>query len=401
MGPKLALATLPFIAGIGLIVQSGINASLMDSIGHGILAACVSFAGGTLLLFLLYVAQRASEKRKKWATSPVPSRSSADERSEDPPAAPRTPRSGRPGLRLWHLIGGVIGAVFVTILTIVSPLIGFAVVFVTLVLGQLTTSLVFDHVGFAGMPRRPFSKLKAVGAATLLVGAFLTVVQLLVNNDADVGTGTAAVLALLCAFSGTAAPLQTVINSKVGAAIRSPLGAALLSFAVGTLVLLLASIVVCLIDQGVWSGLGDGFQAARWWEYSGGAPGAVYVYLALKLAPTVGIATFFVSLIAGQLSASLVLDHIGAFGFDKRSASALRVAGVLTAFIGVAIIQYARKHDAGLARASSFKGASGKLSGPASTVVEMPVKDKTDAMAPGGGERPRNDDTSDEEKGET
>lgn len=166
---------------------------------------------------------------------------------------------------------------FVTVLTIVSPLIGFAVVFVTLVLGQLSTSLVFDHFGFAGMPRRPFSKLKALGASALLVGAFLTAVQLIVNNDSDVGAGTAAILALLCAFSGTAAPLQTVINSKVGETIRSPLGAALISFFVGTIVLFLASIAVCLVDQDVWSGLGDGFERARWWEFVGGVRGVATV----------------------------------------------------------------------------------------------------------------------------
>lgn len=125
------------------------------------------------------------------------------------------------------------------------------------------------------------------------------------------------------------------------------------------------------------------------------------------------MATFFVCLIAGQLSASLLLDHIGArcapvappvlalfshhpegaFGFDERSATALRIVGVLTAFAGVAVIQYARKHDDQHPRGAPAAGSLSKLPGPPSIVIELQDKGKDEAQSEA------QLDAADEEKG--
>ena len=50
---KYLFYILPVLAGVAMTVQSGINAQLRAAINHPILAAFISFIGGTLALAIL------------------------------------------------------------------------------------------------------------------------------------------------------------------------------------------------------------------------------------------------------------------------------------------------------------------------------------------------------------
>jgi transporter family-2 protein len=58
-------------------------------------------------------------------------------------------------------------------------------------------------------------------------------------------------------------------------------------------------------------------------------------------APKIGIALFVAGVTLGQLSGSLALDHVGAFGIDVHRASIARVAGVGMLFAGVLVVRFA------------------------------------------------------------
>ncbi|MGM1296046.1 DMT family transporter, partial [Enterobacter hormaechei] len=54
----------------------------------------------------------------------------------------------------WHLLGGVLGPVYVIILTIATPAIGIAMTMIGILAGQVFKSLIIDHYGLLGTPHR-------------------------------------------------------------------------------------------------------------------------------------------------------------------------------------------------------------------------------------------------------
>jgi transporter family-2 protein len=76
-----------------------------------------------------------------------------------------------------------------------------------------------------------------------------------------------------------------------------------------------------------------------WWVIFGGLIGAVFVSGGIILVPVMGVASFFVCLIAGQLVGAVVADAIGAFGLEPRALSARKLAGVALAFAGVVLVR--------------------------------------------------------------
>ena len=104
-------------------------------------------------------------------------------------------------------------------------------------------------------------------------------------------------------------------------AFGSPVGAALVSFSVGTAALTL-----------VYAGLGlrPDWGAARalpWYAYLGGLYGALFVGMAAYAAPRLGIGLTLVTLVAGQLAAAMLIDHYGLFGLARQPLSTARLGG--------------------------------------------------------------------------
>ena len=56
---------------------------------------------------------------------------------------------------------------------------------------------------------------------------------------------------------------------------------------------------------------------------------AVSVYGAVAIAPIISVSGFFVCVMLGQMVCALLVDAIGALGFDRRPLSGLRIFGVL------------------------------------------------------------------------
>jgi len=133
----------------------------------------------------------------------------------------------------------------------------------------------------------------------LLIGAFLTV-QLGVNNTLKVGLGAPIWAAFVSFFVGACA------LALVGLAARTP-------FALKTEV--------------------------PAWAWTGGLLGAVYVALSVVLVDKLGAATLTGCVVAGQIAASLAVDHFGWLHVPQHPISLGRIAGAVLLGLGVWLVK--------------------------------------------------------------
>ncbi len=129
-------------------------------------------------------------------------------------------------------------------------------------------------------------------------------------------------------------PFQAGINARLAAFVDSPVRAALVSFAVGTVALLALTLA---FFRG-WPGAVR-LAEAPWWAWLGGLLGAFYVAGSIVVAPRLGAVTLVAVLLAGQGVASLLVDHFGWVGFDEQPVTLGRVVGLALLASGVALIR--------------------------------------------------------------
>ena len=139
---------------------------------------------------------------------------------------------------------------------------------------------------------------------------------------------------LITLIAGCLMPIQPGINSLLSDVTSGPYMASLISFAVGTLALL----VWCLAFRFPFPSMHT-VTHVPWWYWTGGLLGAVFVTVTVIVAPRLGAVNMLTYLIAGQMLASLILDHYGVLGFPQHSMNPLRVLGVIFLMAGVVLIK--------------------------------------------------------------
>jgi bacterial/archaeal transporter family-2 protein len=78
-------------------------------------------------------------------------------------------------LAWYYLLGGVLGAAYVTTVLVTVRTLGAGGVTAATIAGQLTMSVIIDRVGALGLDERPLSVARVVGIALLAAGTFLIV----------------------------------------------------------------------------------------------------------------------------------------------------------------------------------------------------------------------------------
>jgi len=144
-------------------------------------------------------------------------------------------------------------------------------------------------------------------------------------------------LLLLMAFGiGLVIPLQSAVNGSLRDTLGSgSLLAALVSFAVGTLVLAGVSL---LTGQPLASLAG--LPRIPWWQWLGGLMGAFFVFGSTLLAPRIGMAAMISLIVAGQMLSSLAFDRFGFFGLPTRDLSWIRLAGAALLLLGAVLVNF-------------------------------------------------------------
>ena len=141
-------------------------------------------------------------------------------------------------------------------------------------------------------------------------------------------------MALWYAFgllAGMAQAVQAAVNAQLRAAVQSPLWAALISFVVGTLGLVLLVLGTRASIPAQWP------SRPRVW--CGGLLGVLYVCAAILLLPRIGAGTMLALFVAGQMSMALVLDHFGLLGVPVHPTSPGRLLGALLVVAGVFLLR--------------------------------------------------------------
>lgn len=78
-------------------------------------------------------------------------------------------------VRWYYLIGGALGAAYVTIALIAVRSIGAGGVAAATITGQLVAAVVIDRLGILGLDRTPISAARAAGVVLLLIGTYLLI----------------------------------------------------------------------------------------------------------------------------------------------------------------------------------------------------------------------------------
>ena len=310
----LALAAVGVAGGL-LAVQSRVNGALGTALGSALLAAMVSFAGGTVLLTAI-VAGRSQSR-----------------------AAAR--RLARARTRWWWWTGGLAGAAVVATSAAGVPRLGVALVSVCLVAGTTVGALVVDRAGLGPGGGHRISIGRFVGVA----GAVAAV--LLAARGGRVGPADPLLVAGIVA-AGVAAAVQQAANGRLRVAADDVAVAALVSFAVGALGLV-ALIGAVAASTGI---------AVHGWPgrpalYTGGLFGALYIAVAAATVRALGVLRVSLATVAGQLLAAVALDALAPAGGTRLHVAT--VAGAVLTLLAVAVAA----RDPGPGRGRSGAGRPG------------------------------------------
>ncbi|ENU0753940.1 TPA: DMT family transporter [Klebsiella michiganensis] len=73
----------------------------------------------------------------------------------------------------WQLTGGVLGPIYVVILTIAVPVIGIAMTMIGILAGQVCKSLLIDHYGLFGSAKRKIDGRRVIALLFIIVALIL------------------------------------------------------------------------------------------------------------------------------------------------------------------------------------------------------------------------------------
>jgi bacterial/archaeal transporter family-2 protein len=140
---------------------------------------------------------------------------------------------------------------------------------------------------------------------------------------------------LLVLIAGAFAPTQAGVNSQlVRLWAGDPVLAATISFTIGTVALLIMVLVLRIPLPNIGQA---GYLP--WWLWTGGLMGAFLVAVTIAAVPVLGAATMVGFMVAGQMLASLCLDHWGLVGYPVHPISLPRIIGVMLLVSGVIMIK--------------------------------------------------------------
>jgi bacterial/archaeal transporter family-2 protein len=138
----------------------------------------------------------------------------------------------------------------------------------------------------------------------------------------------------LAFFVGLLLPVQVGINAELARFINSPLLAALVSFLVGGLCLLMSAVFFKVSLPSI-----SGISSIPVWSWFGGLIGAAVVLGSIIAGPKIGALALVGLLLVGQLIASVLMDHFGWFGFPIQKLNGIKLIGVLMLVGGFLLIR--------------------------------------------------------------
>jgi transporter family-2 protein len=138
---------------------------------------------------------------------------------------------------------------------------------------------------------------------------------------------------LVLVLAGAALTTQSAVNSQLRGGLHSVMWAVLASYLVGTL----AAALVLVSTQTPLPTLAA-VQGVRWYQWTGGALGMVYIAAITFSLQRVGAASLFALVVTGQLLTALLFDQLGLLGLTRSPLTLSRLAGALLLVAGAYLL---------------------------------------------------------------
>lgn len=230
----------------------------------------------------------------------------------------------------WYYLGGFTGAVALTLNIILFSHLGSTQTAILPVVGQLITSALIDQFGWFNMKVINLSLWRAIGLILLLVGASAIVFKpkshLTTNKESQL------IWQILAILNGALIAIQTTTNGQLGRALGSPIKAIEVVFWIGTIILLVISLIQNRVQEL------PKIQAAPWWGYLGGVLGASNVVLGAWLVIQLGVGLTTSLQLVGIMTTGLMIDQFGWLGAKRRRIERLQLIGLLVLLVGAILV---------------------------------------------------------------
>jgi transporter family-2 protein len=297
----MRLDFLAALSGAMIALQARANGELSHRLDNGLQAALVSFSSGLLIILIItpfspHIKEGITNLRGAIA---------------------------RKEIARWKLFAGALGGSFVAIQTQIVPLIGVAIYSVASIAGQTAMSLVVDRIGLTGGGKKLISPRRVIAAVLTVVAVLVSVWDRIDANNLSMIAVTAG------CFAGAVVGVQRALNGQINEYSHQSFTTSLLNFITGT------TFLVILILAGVALGKNhlSPLPAGPWWIYTGGVIGVIYIAFTSTIVQHLGVLTFTLFSVGGQLAGSLIIDLVSPT--DGVSVSAYLVTGLAMTYIGV------------------------------------------------------------------
>jgi len=299
----LRLDGLAALSGVMIALQARANGELSYLLDNAPQAALVSFSSGLFFITIYAIFSPKIKEGIKRLRSAV--------------------SSGEiPKIRL---LAGSLGGAFVALQTSVVPLIGVALYSVASIAGQSAVSLLVDRIGLTGGGVKLISPRR-------IAAAFITVIAVLVSVIDKLEADNFQLFALLLAvIAGALVGVQRALNGQINEHSQNSYTTSLLNFITGTSFLTLFIIILIALGRVELQPLPIG----PWWIYTGGVIGVIYIAATSLIVQHLGVLTFTLFSVGGQLIASLLLDIYSPT--QGVSVSWYLVSGIAMTYIGVLV----------------------------------------------------------------
>jgi len=297
----MRLDLLAALSGLMIALQARANGELSHRLNNGLEAALVSFGSGLIIIAAIAAFNPAIKEGIKNLQVAVANKEIAR----------------------WKLLAGALGGSFVAIQTHIVPLIGVAIYSVASIAGQTAMSLVVDRIGLTGGGKKLISGRRVAAAVLTVLAVFVSVFD---RIDAKNLSLFAVVLGCI---AGAVVGVQRALNGQINEHSHQSFTTSLLNFITGT------SLLVILILGGVLIGKIElvPLPAGPWWIYTGGVIGVIYIAFTSTIVQHLGVLTFTLFSVGGQLVGSLVIDLISPT--NGVNVSAYLVTGIVMTYLGV------------------------------------------------------------------
>lgn len=297
----MRLDLLAALSGAMIALQARANGELSHKLNNGLQAALVSFGSGLLIIFAITLFNSKIKEGVKNLRRAVVNKEIAR----------------------WKLFAGALGGSFVAIQTQIVPLIGVAIYSVASIAGQTAMSLIVDRIGLTGGGKKLIS-------ARRVSAAFLTVLAVLVSVWDRIDANNLSMIAVTAGgIAGAIVGVQRALNGQINEHSHQSFTTSLLNFITGT------SFLVVLIIAGVLLGKNElsPLPSGPWWIYTGGVIGVIYIAFTSTIVQHLGVLTFTLFSVGGQLVGSLIIDLVSPT--RGVSVSAYLVTGIVMTYAGV------------------------------------------------------------------